>query len=151
MKLPTISIDIHEAPPSQAAVNATRTEVKKLSLQVSGLCTALIGIACIGFLAIQLHLSDTLLTQVAFAGGLIGFLVTREYERVVTRRLAAVSPVADNLLAEAALLSAATPAAREYRDALRVQKRELTLAEFDAMKKLVANTPLQTSREALYG
>lgn len=87
----------------------------------------------------------------AFAGGLAGFLVVREYERSVTRRLASVSPVPDSSLAEAALLSDANPAARQYRDLLRAQKREMTLAEFEAVKKLVTAMPVNTSREALYG
>jgi hypothetical protein len=151
MKLPSITIDIHEAPPSHASVSAAHAAVKQLSLKVSGLCTALIGIALVGFLALQLHLYDGIVAQTAYVVGLVGFFVTREFEHVISRRLAAVSPVPDSVLAEAALLSSSTPATREYRDALRKQKREMTLAEFDAMKQLVAATPVNASRETLYG
>lgn len=151
MKMLKFSADLNELPPGAEFVAAAHAEVKKLSLSISGLCTTLIGAAALSFVVIQLNLTESLVPKVGFAIGIVGFIVARQYERTIARRLADISPLPDAFLAEAVLLSTATPAARAYCEALRGQKREMMLVEFEAMKALVSAAPVDASRAALYG
>jgi hypothetical protein len=154
MKKLQIEIQPGEQPPDAAYVEAARASLQKLRLTVSGLSTAFIGLLFVAFLGLQMNLAPTptKVAEIAFVLSAVGFMLSHKYERgPLARRIAEVSPIPDSLLTEAALLSEGLPAAKEYRDALRSQQRELTLAEFEALKRLAAATPADTARRALYG
>lgn len=155
MKQLNLTITPGEQPPAKMLLRNAHAEITQLKHKVSGACTAAIGLGLVGFVALQWPpltsaLGETL-AGVAFVVGLTSFLLGRQYELVLERRLADVSPIPDNLLAEAAALSNASPAAREYVAGVRAQQRELTLAEFGALKRLLATMPASVAREALYG
>lgn len=155
MKKLNLTITPGELPPSPESVEGLRSALSSLKVKVSAICTASMGLTLVGFIGLQwvpvkTALGDTL-SGLAFVAGLLGFLVGREYEKVIGRRLAEASPIPDSLLAEAAALGKASPAAQAYLDGLRAQKREMTLAEMNALKKLLAATPTEVAREALYG
>jgi hypothetical protein len=155
MKKLSLTIVQGEQPPSKLLVSGIRDELEKLKHTLSGACTAALGLVLVGFVGLQwapVHsvLGETA-SSIAFVVGLVSFLVGRQYEIVLNNRLAEASPIPDNLLAEAAALCNASPVAQEYIAGLRIQQREMTLAELHALKKLLAATPTAVAREALYG
>jgi hypothetical protein len=155
MKKLSVTITAGEQPPALAFVEGLRAELAALKHKVSGACTAAIGVVIVGFAGLQWAPVGSVLGETvsgaAFVVGLVSFLVGRQYEIVLDKRLAEASPLPDNLLAEAAALGNASPAGREYLAGLRAQKREMTLAELYALQRLLATTPPTVAREALYG
>ncbi len=152
MKKLVLTIAPGDAPPSAESMAGAHAALTRLALTVSGLCTVFAGMGALGFLTAQMKWAPPYWAEAFYVIGLVGFLVGRQYERTaLARRLAEVSPIPDSLLADAALLCSGCPTARAYVDALRVQGRELTLAEFDALKRLPAVTPAAIARQALYG
>jgi hypothetical protein len=141
-----------ETPVSAESIAGAHAALTRLARTVSRLCTALAIMGGIGGLALQMKWAQPNWAGAALVIGLVGFLVGAQYESaVLARRLAEVSPIPDSMLAEAAMLCSTCPAARAYVEALREQKRELTLAEFDSLKRLATTTPAAAARQALYG
>jgi len=146
-----LNIDIKEAPASAKVVADTLAEVQRTARKVSGAALASIAFVAVGYFVMDAN-PDNMLASAMYALGLISFFALHLYERgPMARQVRALSPVPDSLLAQAALLSAACPTARAYRDALRLQKREMIMAEYDALERLAAKTPPQSARQALYG
>jgi hypothetical protein len=154
MRKLNIQIEPGEQPPSAAIVEAARESLQKLRLTVSGLSTTFLGLLLVAFLAVKFDLAPLPIkvAEVVFFISIVGYVLSYKYETgPLARRIAEVSPIPDSLLTEAALLSEGLPAAKEYRDALREQKRDLTLAEFEALKRLAAASPVAAARTRLYG
>jgi len=146
-----LNIDIKDSPASAKVVEATLNEVQRTARKVSGAALASLAFVAVGYFVLDAN-PDSMFASAMYVLGLISFFGLHLYERgPMARQVRALSPVPESLLAQAAMLSSACPTARAYRDALRLQKREMIMAEYEALERLAAATPPSTARQALYG
>jgi hypothetical protein len=157
MKKLTITIEPGEIPASLATIEAARAALDKVRLSVSGLSTSFLGLLVVGFIGAKglevlgLRLGEQWGNIVCFLG-MVGFLLSYRYERgPLARCIAALQPVPDSLLAETVLLAQRSPDTLAYWKAVREQKREFILAEYDALKMHVQAEPAEAARKILYG
>lgn len=151
MRKLVLTLQPGEPPVSAESVAGAHEALTKLARTVSRLCLTFAIMGGMGALAAQMKWAPSDLAHCLLLIGFVGLLAGMEYQRIVLApRLSEVSPIPDSMLAEAAILCSTCPAARVYVDALREQKRELTLAEFDSLKRLATATLTVMARKALY-
>lgn len=155
MKKFTLTIAPGEKAPEKKYVDAYRSELENLRKKVFSTSMTSAVLAGLGLIGLQWSPSNTALAEtvqgVMFAAGLVGFFFGNFYCEILSKRICDISPIPDSLLAEAAALSNASGLAREYMDGVREQKRDLFMFELDALRKLLASTPMDVARAALYG
>lgn len=146
-----IRVEPNEAPPSACVIEACRDSVEKLQLTVSGTATSALGLCFVSFLAHTF--TAAYWAGAVFIISLVTFALLHRWENgSLKQRMSELQPIPDELCAEAAALCELSEPARQYGLAVREQKRELTRAELEALRRAVrTQVPATEGRQAMYG